>query len=70
MAFYINQNNSTIVDKEKHCTIINGFSYPWRKGMKGKKVKVVNNRVFIDGYELRYYGVWKRTLRALFYLWF
>ena len=36
---------------------------------EGNNVSIVDNKVFIDGYEL-INGKWKRTLNALWHKWF
>ena len=36
---------------------------------KGHNSTVINGKVFIDGYEYKK-GKWRRTLRALWHLWF
>lgn len=36
---------------------------------EGKNTTIINNRVYIDGYEFKN-GKWRRTLKAIFHLWF
>ena len=36
---------------------------------KGCNSTVIGNKVFLDGYEFKN-GKWKRTLRAIWHLWF
>lgn len=36
---------------------------------KGDDLTIINNKVFIDGYEFKN-GKWRRTLRAFWHLWF
>lgn len=45
--------------------IINNIKYPFLSNMKGNNVSVINNKAYIDGYEL-INGKWKRTLKAVF----
>lgn len=47
---------------------INGIKLPPAPG-KGCNTTVINNKVFIDGYEFKR-GKWRRTLKALWHLWF
>ena len=48
--------------------IINGVELP-PVPSKGYNSTVVNGKVYIDGYEFKN-GKWKRTLIALWHLWF
>ena len=56
------------------CTVIgnkgtiNGVELP-PVPSKGYNNTVINGKVYIDGYEWKN-GKWKRTLRALWHLWF
>lgn len=68
MNYQSNNGITTINSHDKKVTIINGVEYPWVKGMRGFSTTTVNNKVFIDGYELTKNGEWKRTLRALWHL--
>ncbi|WP_297419053.1 hypothetical protein [Clostridium sp.] len=63
---YISQNITNISNSGERTTVINGVEYPWVKGMKGNSLTMINNKIYIDGYELKN-GQWKRTLMALFY---
>jgi hypothetical protein len=47
---------------------IDGKPLPSAPG-KGHNTTIINNKVFIDGYEFKK-GKWRRTLRALWHLWF
>lgn len=47
---------------------INGVKMPPCPA-KGRRSTVINNKVYIDGYEL-VDGKWKKTLRALWHKWF
>lgn len=47
---------------------INGVKMPPCPA-KGHNSTVIDDKVFIDGYEL-VNGKWKRTLRALWHMWF
>ena len=48
--------------------IVNGVELP-PVPSKGYNSTVINGKVYIDGYEFKN-GKWKRTLRALWHLWF
>ena len=63
MSNYIISNNTYVNDKE---IIIKGKRVP-SFPRKGKNITVINNKVFIDGYEFKN-GKWRRTLKALFHL--
>lgn len=56
-----------INDHGKRMTIVNDKEYPWLENMNGHSITTINDKTFIDGYELKN-GKWKRTLRALFHL--
>lgn len=47
---------------------INGVKMPPCPA-KGRNSTIINNKVYIDGYEL-VNGKWKKTLRALWHKWF
>lgn len=48
--------------------IVNGVELP-PVPSKGHNSMIINGKVYIDGYEFKN-GKWKRTLRALWHLWF
>ena len=48
--------------------IINGVELP-PVPSSGNNSTVINGKVYIDGYEFKR-GKWRRTLRALWHLWF
>lgn len=48
--------------------VINGKELPQCPG-RGRNITTINNRVYIDGYEFKR-GKWRRTLAALYHLWF
>lgn len=58
--------NNTVVIVNR--VIINGVELPPCPA-KGYCSTIINNKVYIDGYEF-VNGEWKRTLRALWHLWF
>lgn len=58
-----------VVDNGEVFCVINGKKIPYPPGSSGNNVTMINNRVFINGYEYKD-GQWKRTLRALLHLWF
>lgn len=57
----VNQRNKTIT--------IGNKVYPFPKGMTGSNITTINNKSYIDGYEL-VNGEWKKTLRALWHKFF
>lgn len=57
--------NCTVIGNK---VIINGVELP-PVPSKGYNSTVINGKVYIDGYEFKD-GKWKRTLKALWYLWF
>ena len=67
MNYQCQNGNTSISDSTKRITIINGVEYPWIKGMRGNNTTQINERTYIDGYELKN-GKWKRTLLGLFHL--
>ena len=58
-------NGVAIIDNE---VIINGVKMP-PCPVKGHNSTIINNKVYINGYEL-INGKWKKTLRALWHKWF
>lgn len=48
--------------------IINGVELP-HVPSRGYNSTVINSKVYIDGYEFKR-GNWRRTLKALWHLWF
>lgn len=58
-------SNCIVVGNE---VTINGVKMPPCPA-KGRCSTVINNKVYIDGYEL-VDGKWKKTLRALWHKWF
>lgn len=46
---------------------INGVEYNFPKSCFGNSITTVNNKVYINGYEL-VKGKWKRTLKAMWYM--
>lgn len=61
----ISTNGVVVIGNE---VIINGVHMPPCPG-KGHNSTIVNNKVYLNGYEL-VNGQWKKTLRALWYKWF
>jgi len=50
--------------------VINGKEVTeFPQGRKRKSVTIINDKLFVNGYEYKN-GTWKRTLRALWHLWF
>lgn len=67
----IQENGKTysIVNSKEKWIEINGVRYKFPKRVKGHSVSQVDNHIFIDGYEF-IDGKFKRTLRALYHLFF
>ena len=67
----IQENGKTysIVNSREKWIEINGVRYKFPKRVKGYSVSQVDNHIFIDGYEF-IDGKFKRTLRALYHLFF
>lgn len=67
----IQENGKTysIVNSRERWIEINGIRYKFPKRVKGHSVSQVDNHIFIDGYEF-IDGKFKRTLRALYHLFF
>lgn len=59
------QNNITTIGNR---VWINGKELPPTKG-KGTNVTQIDGKVYINGYEFKK-GKWRRTLAALWHLWF
>ena len=67
----IQENGKTysIVNSKEKWIEINGVRYKFPKRIKGHSVSQIDNHIFIDGYEF-IDGKFKRTLRALYHLFF
>jgi hypothetical protein len=46
----------------------NGINYMWPWNIRGNHTTVINGNVYIDGYQLMEDGQWKRTLKAIWHL--
>ena len=64
-----NKKNYSIVNSKEKWIEINGIKYQFPKRIKGHSVSQIDNHIFIDGYEF-INGKFKRTLRALYHLFF
>ena len=64
----IQQSNNNIVRVLGNRVWINGKELPLAPG-KGRNVTQIDGKVYIDGYEFKN-GKWRRTLAALWHLWF
>lgn len=53
-------NNTTINTTSKGAFIDDVF-VPYKKGMKGNSVSIINGKVYVDGHEMKN-GKWKMTL--------
>lgn len=62
----ISSNSGVVVIGNE--VIIDGAKMPHCPG-KGHNSTIINNKVFLNGYEL-VNGKWRKTLRALWYKWF
>lgn len=67
----IQENGKTysIINSKEKWIEINGVKYKFPKRVKGHSVSQIDNHIFIDGYEF-IDGKFKRTLRALYHLFF
>lgn len=67
----IQENGKTysIVNSREKWIEINGVRYSFPKRVKGHSVSQIDNHIFVDGYEFKD-GKFKRTLRALYHLFF
>lgn len=61
-------NDSNVVVIGNEGVFVNGKKYPL-PNYKCSPSTVINNHIFIDGYELKD-GKWKKTLRAVFHKYF
>lgn len=62
----MNNNNTTVVVGNR--ILVNGEELP-PCPTNGHNVTQINGKVYIDGYEYKQ-GKWRRTLKALWHLWF
>lgn len=69
IAMQENGKNYSIVNSKEKWIEINGIRYQFPKKIKGHSVSQIDNHIFIDGYEF-INGKFKRTLRALYHLFF
>lgn len=58
-----------VVDNGETFCVINGEKIPYPTDVSNHSVTMINNHIFIGGYEYKN-GQWKRTLRALWHMWF
>lgn len=58
-------NNTTVIGNQVY---INGTPLP-PAPCKGRNSTMIDGKVYLDGYEYKN-GKWKRTLMALWHLWF
>ena len=61
--------NGQEVRYSKDRIVVNGVTIPNPPKFKANSVTIVDNRLFVGGYEY-INGKWKRTLRALWHKWF
>ncbi len=67
----ISISNGIAVSSGNGKIVINGETIPTPKGMKTNSQTIINGRVYIGGYEfISETKSFKRTLTALFHLWF
>lgn len=62
----IQVDRGTCVVVNRNQVMVNGEELPPAPS-RGNSTSIVNNKVFIDGYEFKH-GKWRRTLRALWHL--
>jgi len=60
------QSDRIGIDSENRTVTIDYITMPLPNKIKGNNVAIVNNELYVDGYEYRK-GKWKRTLRALWH---
>lgn len=61
---------NTMINSSKRMVWAGGTGYYIPNHIKTNSVTIVNNKVYIGGYELKENGEWKRTLRAFYYSFF
>lgn len=61
--------NGQDVRYSKDRIVVNGVAIPVPPKFKANSVTIVDNRLFVGGYEY-INGKWKRTLRSLWHKWF
>lgn len=61
-------NNENVVTIGNKAVFVNGERFPLPND-KCSSSTVIDNHIFIDGYELKN-GKWKKTLRAIFHKYF
>jgi hypothetical protein len=59
-------NGNTSIRIEDNKIFINGVEVERPAGMKGYSISQINDKIYMDGYELKN-GKWKRTLKGLFH---
>ena len=64
VATNISMQNGVSIAIKNNQVIINGITYS--KPGRGNNSTIINNKVYVNGYEL-VRGEWKKTLRAVFY---
>ena len=62
---FVSENNLSVWDRE---VIINGRRVP-SPPTDCRSITMINGKLFIDGYEFKN-GVWKKTFRAWWHIWF
>ena len=61
------QNNNYVINNSE--IVIDGQKIPNPPCGSWTNVTMINGHIFVNGYEYKN-GQWKRTLRALWHLWF
>lgn len=67
VAANVSIRNGVYIAVKNNQVIINGITYP--KPGRGNNSTIINNKVYVNGYEL-VRGEWKKTLRAILYQFF
>lgn len=62
------KSNGIIVNSGKRFVIKDGKYYEIPKHIKGNNVTTINDKIYINGYELKKNGSWKRTIIALWHM--
>ena len=63
---------SVIISNGKGTVVVNGVAFPIPNYVleKENNTSIINNQVYINGYELKENEVWKKTLKARWHKYF
>ncbi len=59
--------NATWIDVKRRKVVLKGIRYDIPLHITGLRTSIVNGTIYIDGYELKKNGKWKRSLKAFWY---